>query len=873
MKFPKRSDYLEGRRYTLFSDNENGLQSLGLQLEIDNHPTWAKGFVILRAKRIENIMFQTPLLPCMKIQGTGSIEKYPTSPHEGDPPDQIEYTSATPMEPEVVIAPPQYFWGKPVDIIKNRVAFGADETRAMVGESYINPPTTYTPSLWMLFPDKSMYTQNDKFVFTDGLSLNTVDAAACRYTFEENSEFLRTGYGDGTYGDYSCSMTIWALRDEDYYYDSSHTGTKTALADDVKLTGYTFFDNFSEGTTLKGHNVFTFDKLQTSGYSFGTKPNVQRCGVISLEDSKSTLNRDDSLTFASAPSFIPAPASTLPQFSVVPSSTNYVDTIEICNVVKNLSDDRYGASNYPHEFISTGTIYNFSESELTNVEAENSVPITVNVWGGDCTVSSHFFRITDSIYTVTNQFKYYTVPVVSDREDQVFRWTKAFETFNTQPLQRTQLSIPVGLRIANQSIQIVLESKFIGEVMDTDNVIKGDTVNNGTSTPPSPHQIKLISNKAKTPLTYNYNLNFNIQSDKKIFFMTDPLVPVNNELRARIIYSDEKVYQTNIEGFDIFRVLNFHDLEETYGGITKLAAVSDDLFAVQEDAITYIGVGERVLETTSADTLAVKSGDVIGNTILYSNNRGGQHLKGIVNTGNSLYIPDNKRKAIYRIADKSLSIISDLGMASEWRSQFNLTIPEKYMVSVFDPIRKEVLFGNYNTTYCYVFNELLDRWISNYQFDTNNFLGGAYTNQKLYLVGRSSDTDTIDIHEMYTGNNSQLMGIYVTPKVTMLVNPDMGIGKVFDDILINSSDRLAEMDITVERESALTDQVITGIDLDVSSRGEGNFRAKTLRVTGTSARPRGNQAMITFKWNSEITAPQVSLASVLTKYRLSENIF
>jgi hypothetical protein len=59
MKFPNRSQVLGGTRYTLFNSS-NRLQSLGLELTgIDNHPTWAKGFVILRARRIKNILSNT----------------------------------------------------------------------------------------------------------------------------------------------------------------------------------------------------------------------------------------------------------------------------------------------------------------------------------------------------------------------------------------------------------------------------------------------------------------------------------------------------------------------------------------------------------------------------------------------------------------------------------------------------------------------------------------------------------------------------------------------------------------------------------------------------------------------------------------------
>lgn len=73
-KFPDRSD----PKFTIVSDTDIP-QSIGLTLKgIKNHPKWAKGFVIVRQKRIKNVLYQSPHIPTVGVlgvptQGVGDI--------------------------------------------------------------------------------------------------------------------------------------------------------------------------------------------------------------------------------------------------------------------------------------------------------------------------------------------------------------------------------------------------------------------------------------------------------------------------------------------------------------------------------------------------------------------------------------------------------------------------------------------------------------------------------------------------------------------------------------------------------------------------------------------------------------------------------
>jgi len=74
IRFPERSNGLYG---TLLNASSN-VQAMYLNLTgIDNHPTWAKGFVILRVPRKKKIQFQTPLVPSVLVQPAQAKGDYP----------------------------------------------------------------------------------------------------------------------------------------------------------------------------------------------------------------------------------------------------------------------------------------------------------------------------------------------------------------------------------------------------------------------------------------------------------------------------------------------------------------------------------------------------------------------------------------------------------------------------------------------------------------------------------------------------------------------------------------------------------------------------------------------------------------------------
>jgi len=866
MKFPARSQNLGGTTYTLFSATE-GIQSLGLSLtDIDNHPTWAKGFVILRAERIKNILFQTPLIPTEYTYAIGAVEKYPYEALElsGATTKTVSYPDNSPMGPYYTWMPRNYFHLQSRTIARNPTEANPTTVNAhFIGEAFYQSATGASFYPVIVFPPEFMY-EDKPFTLSQSYTLNTIDAALCKGQYTNFSDYAEGVATAGLNIKTSYSGTFHALVDGQYYYNAGHNGAKASIASTKTLKSFEPFNNLDSPSLNSGMSLFNHSEFVTEGLNWGYPGNVQKCGVFILNESASELNAGGTLTFAAGAQ----EAHTSATYAFYTTSGDYVHTIEIANVLANLPDERYGPYETPHNFISTGAVYVFDSSELGDVINGSSLPVDIEVWGGDCYTVPHLFKITDTVYGITNPNKYGGIGGDATNLVTVENWERAF---NDDTANQAAVGVPVAFKNGAQFVEIVLESEYNPSVMDTELVNVVDT--EGVSTNEIPvYGVETFESACRVPLTYNINHNHKKTNNDKIFSVKDPLLNENTRFGARVIYSDQKVYQTSITGFDTFRVLNIKDLEEAYGDITKLTVVGDDLYALQENAVSYIGIGERTLETSDGLTLSVQSGSFLGNVLPIDTMRGTQHLRSVLNTGQAAYFIDNSNQTINRLSGRQLQVLSEQHISSTLRNVLGADYLEKNLHAIYDPVRKQCWFVNNSdsNTFCYIFDEARNMWVANYQFVGNTLMGGVFTNHNLWLMGKVGSPTSV--YSMYTGDRTVLFGTTVTPNVKFVTNPHMEFSKTFDDLLVIANDRLGTVDFTVSREAALGDQTVTGITLDVSSRGEGNFRAKILRDS-VGARMRGQLAIGNLKWQTGAGELMVAVPSILTKYRVSESRF
>lgn len=881
MKFPARSAANKS-----ILDSSNRSRILGLNLTVRNHPTWATGFEIVRENRIKKVLFQTPVIPMTGVKGVGAIDTYPSTGETST--GQKTFTSAQPQTSDTVYVPKNLAWPELREIKEyTGGSVGATWAKRRNGEAQFARKTDY--NMAALFPQENIY-ENKDYVFKGYEKINTVDYVFAKANIINYGDVVYYGNNVNT----DISATFYGLEHDHYYYHDTST-SKTAINEDASLIDAVYMDNYSSGTTMSGAKIETYGDLQTTGVTLGYKPNVQRKVVCklntSLEDegaksisfSVGTHNAyaGNGFVYASSGLKYQAAGTYDSRYFYINNTPNAFPTtpfqvIRIANVINpNVGDDRYGDKDSQREFISTGTVYTFTESQLASVQNKVSLPVSVDVFGGDCFISSHVFKVIDSTYSVVRAEKMYGGTLFGDTASfdyQAGLWGTVFKIATD-----AVLCMPVALKGVSQFVQVFLESEYVGQAMDKDVlVIKtsgGSPITAGTSYVQNLENTTGAKSSNRTSLAYNTNINLKLNNTNKVYYAPldyyDSIIQSN--FGARIHYSDIKLYNSTEQGFDTFRVANYYDLEEAGGNLTKIAQAGDALFAIQTKRVSYLPAGERLLETTDAGILSVGASGVIGKPRILDATRGSQHLGAIVENGAEIFIADNINKAVYMLTGlkgstgNQLMPISDLGVASLFREKMGTVFVEKNLGTVYDPVRKEFWFYSKTAPYfCYVYNAALQQWVSNYEFASDALLcGGEWTNQNLFVVGKTGGQ--ITIYKMYTGDYNVLFGKEVTPRVTFVVNPDEGFSKTFDDMSLVASERLDNIDLVVERELSMGNQIASEINVDVFPV-EGNYRIKVLRDP-KEERLRGLRMLSTLRW--KLINVGSTISAIYTKYRLS----
>lgn len=860
--------------YTLL-DGSSNMTNLNLSLTIDSHPTWARGFVILRAKRKARIKFQSPFVPSSLVQGVSVIGNYPTIVRElSGTTDTAEKTiTASPMNPVGTHIPKNFFFPVRRDYIQETQDDNA--AKRQIGEVIVNDPENVTSSnkVYFLYPPDVYNTGStaQSYTFVDGDKYEVVDYAFLKglfTTFQTNVSET----DQGNFLDTSVNGVFYARAIGDYYYSNSVTRPDPNLPTKFgKITAFKSIDSI--GTNIGSNSVMEYDNLNTTGLFYNTTPAPQRSGVVQLNENKTDSSLYGNSSYGSdqlVSSSGGVVLNTLYEvgetnqtntFSISKSGGSTFGTnlgiLDIVNVVTEQSDDRYGDPEDLHDMVYTGANYAFNETQVGTISSSGSVPITLAVAGGDCYTSLHQFKITDSHYGITNVEKQ-TGTGLFGFVAACVRWEKVFENkYSSGVLGDNTIMMPVPYRNLSQVVAVVMESEINGEVLAP----RIYPISSGTYQSENTNEYNL-----RTPFTYIYNNNYSAQSIQKAFVPFDPDEIITTRFKARGVYSDQKVYNTFIDGFDVFRASSTFDMEETYGGITKLVLTGDELIAIQERAVAYLPVDAQMAETTDGTVLALRSSTVVDIPRYISRQYGCQHLRGVSQIDSAVFFPDLHNKAVLRMEGQQLDLISETGMVRNFATMMDDEIPEINVIGLFDNKRRQYWLASNqaDNTYCWVWDDRLKCWISNYEFTTGSFFGGIYTNNELHLLGKDTD---LKVFRMYSGIYSNLMGVTVTPRVQVSINPEFEIAKTFDDLVIYSSAALATADMETSTDSG-TNQSVLGMNIAVNPR-EGNYRIPTLRDS-SNGRLRGLRALLTLKWGT--SDAKVALNSVVTKYRASQRM-
>ena len=172
---------------------------------------------------------------------------------------------------------------------------------------------------------------------------------------------------------------------------------------------------------------------------------------------------------------------------------------------------------------------------------------------------------------------------------------------------------------------------------------------------------------------------------------------------AAITYSGVFNTETNVNKLNEFNLglLNFKNLEESFGEIQILSGRETDILTLQQDKISYVLSGKNLLSDAAAGSAITSVPEVLGTQIARVEEYGiSDNPESFVQYGYDNFFTDSKRGAVLQLRgqgqNQQLTVISELGMRSWFRDLF-LGKNDTQKLGAFDPYMNEYVLSSNDT--------------------------------------------------------------------------------------------------------------------------------------------------------------------------------
>ena len=483
-------------------------------------------------------------------------------------------------------------------------------------------------------------------------------------------------------------------------------------------------------------------------------------------------------------------------------TTDIHQALYVANLRAGKSDSRYGNPNQIQEYIHTGAY-----SAITGV----SQTVTLEVWGGDCFISKYRYKVNDE-YNVPG----YYLPTASGVGSLDFDFRGYCESF---PTGFTQRVFKTGTKTSPEYIEMYTEGEANAFYNSDKDRFPYYNLTGATAGTVGHYQADAF---------YNYNFGYSIENFPKKFFSENRLVSISGNYPARLIYSDVRSADLNQDGFSRFRALNFFDMDEKYGKVTKIALLNDgEPIIGQDDSISLLYVNKSLTTLQDNSTLAVQGGTYISDNTppkYLTTNYGVELLRCMIPTENGVYALDTKRGVLINLLDGA-KIVSLSRMEQYFREKFSETyVPwlEHTIQMSYDKVDKVLYImgalpdadnpnDNKDTFAWLSYGVKIDAFMSNLDWTVGgNGHGGKLGNRPLYIFDlngstyllqthRNNQNDIADIHiNQWKGGSNYLQlldGTHieaVDANIEYVFNKNLNEPKVLDVVGINSMSVFSE---------------------------------------------------------------------------------
>jgi hypothetical protein len=237
-------------------------------------------------------------------------------------------------------------------------------------------------------------------------------------------------------------------------------------------------------------------------------------------------------------------------------------------------------------------------------------------------------------------------------------------------------------------------------------------------------------------------------------------------------------------------------LDGQYGPITGLVNAKDEIFALQENAFTFLSINPRV-QVQASDGVSVELGygSVLQEYRYIDTNSGTLDKWSILSSPNAVYYYDHYNKALkmYQGQNTKLSTLKGLKVFFDKNTTFGGTTTKPFVnkdISVgYDYINDEVIFTfiSNNKPFTLTYNENTQTFISFYDYKPSFYISRGDN-----LLATSPNNRSI--YKQFAGEYNNFFGTYYPSYITLMVNPEPDFDCVFDNIMYKSEMYLDDVD-------------------------------------------------------------------------------
>ena len=312
-----------------------------------------------------------------------------------------------------------------------------------------------------------------------------------------------------------------------------------------------------------------------------------------------------------------------------------------------------------------------------------------------------------------------------------------------------------------------------------------------------------------------------------------------------LTYSGVYNAESNINKLNEFNggLLNYKNLEQSFGPVIKLFGRETDILTLQEDKISYVLAGKNLLSDASGGNALTSVPEVLGTQIARVEDFGISHNpESFVEWGADKYFTDAKRGAVIQLKgaggqSEQLNVISKAGMRPWFRDLFNDSFTTQKLGG-FDPYMNEFVLAS-NTIETPTVVECKDCGITETIIIDSSKNGGTYT----YCYDLGALVGDVDID--YT-----------------VSSPISGTFKVYADYngnIISTGDETSSGTLTLNKDEVLINEAIITV-----------IATEQINLTLTIKCPLGDTITIVLV---QVSSPNDSGEQIHNQYRWTDGAF